>query len=253
MPDARESEASLLVDAPDPTPTAHAVAALTACAGHALQPRAVERLRDVYLDRADGPLAARRLGLRLRTIDDAPPLVTLKGKAVAHGHRLERLEVEGPLAAGGWEAVREAAAASGVVLPALPADGSPLERLAALGLVPTHERTTLRTPRDVVGAAAELVVDETAVRLRRGVARYVEIEIEAKTAAANAVVDAIVDDLLARFAPVLRPWAHSKLAVGLTLARLDDAGELAAHLADGWVRPSGMRRVAALLEDEPAP
>jgi len=252
MPGAHESEASLLVDAIDPTPTARAVAALTECAGYVLQPRAIERLRDVYVDRADGVLAARRLGLRLRVIDDAPPLVTLKGKAVAHGHRLERLEVEGPLAAGGWDAVRAAAASSGVALDALPADGTPLERLATLGLVPTHERTTLRTPREVASHAAELVVDETSVRLRRGVARYVEIEIEAKAAAGNAVVDAMVDDLLARFAPLLRPWAHSKLAVGLTLARLDAAGELAAYLTDGWVQPSGMRRVAELLASEPA-
>jgi inorganic triphosphatase YgiF len=245
-----ESEASLLIEASDPTPVARTVAALTSCAGYPLRPRPLETLHDVYVDRADGMLAAHGLGLRLRIVDDARALVTLKGKARASGHRLERLEVEGPLDGGGWDAVRRAAAEAGVTLDPLPASATPLAQLAALGLAPINERTTRRTPRDVLDGAvrAELVIDETTVRLQGGVARYVEVEIEAKDEDAGGVVDRIVDALLEAHAPALRPWPHSKLAVGLTLARLDDAGELAAHLVDGWVQPSGMRRVAERLE-----
>lgn len=246
----RESEASLLVDVDDPTPVAQAIASATTCAGYELRPRPAEALRDVYVDRADGLLASRRLGLRLRFIGAEAPLVTLKGPARARGHRLERLEVEGPFAGSGWDAVRDAARDEGVELDSLPFAATPLERLAALGFTPTHERSTNRTPRDVVAdgrVRAELVVDQTSVRLRHGVARYVEIEIEAKDEDAGTIVDELVDALLATHAPALRVWPHSKLAVGLTLARMDEAGELAAHLDGEWVRRSGMRAVAERL------
>jgi inorganic triphosphatase YgiF len=255
MSGTHESEASLLIDAADPTPVARAVAALSTCAGYALRPRPVETLHDVYVDRADGLLATHRLGLRVRVVDERAPLVTLKGPARARGHRLERLEVEGPLVSGAWAAVRRAAAEVGVSLEPLPGGSTPLERLATLGLRPTHERTTERTPRDVMADGrirAELVVDVTSVRLRGGVARYAEIEIEAKDEDAGAVVDTVVEALLQAYGPAVRAWPHSKLGVGLTLARLDEAGDLARHLAGEWVQPSGMRLVANMLESKRA-
>ncbi|MDR7420784.1 MAG: CYTH domain-containing protein [Armatimonadota bacterium] len=91
---ALERETALLIVSPDAATIADRVAVLTDLAGFALTAGPTQTIRDLYLDTADGLLAARRLALRVRAIGD-DRWITLKGPARATSWgRVEWAELE---------------------------------------------------------------------------------------------------------------------------------------------------------------
>jgi CYTH domain len=274
----REVEGILLVRADDQEAAGRRVAGLEAVDRFRLRPRPVQRIRDTYLDTADGALAQARVAFRVRELDGRP-LLTLKADAVRSGLAAERLELEAPWSAGALGAALEELRRRGIEVPEPPPEGpwaprggapggregpwaprggapggregpgagEPLAELAAFGLGPTQRRQTSRTPRDVLdgddpdaGPVAELTVDDVAFLLPAGTARLLEVEVEAKGAGGLETVQALLAALADRFPTDLRPWPFGKLATGRAVERLLADGRL-----EGLLDPAGRVRPAA--------
>ncbi|MFL6102247.1 MAG: CYTH domain-containing protein, partial [Actinomycetes bacterium] len=111
----REIEGVLLVSADDQEAAARQVAGLEAVDRFDLRPRPTQRIRDTYLDTADGDLGARRVAFRVRELDGRP-LLTLKADPVRSGLAAERLELEAPWSAEALRAVLEELRRRGIEL-----------------------------------------------------------------------------------------------------------------------------------------
>jgi CYTH domain len=277
----REVEGVLLVRADDQEAAARRVARLEAVDRFDLRPRPAQRIRDTYLDTADGDLAARRVAFRVRELDGRP-LLTLKADPVRSGLAAERLELEAPWSAEALAAVLEELRRRGVQLADPPEGagahgdwrltggrtaastsareasigaGEPLADLSGLGLRPTQVRDTTRTPRDVLergreaaGPVAELTVDDVGYQLPTGSARLLEVEVEAKGPGGMATVQALLAALAEGFPEELRPWPYGKLATGRAVEQLLAAGRLEGLLdAEGRIHPSAHDRLAEFL------
>jgi CYTH domain len=255
----REVEGVLLVRADDQEAAGRRVAALEAVDRFELRPRPAQRIRDVYLDTGDGALAAAPVAFRVRELDGRP-LLTLKADPVRAGLAAERLELEAPWSAEALQAVLEELRRRGVELPVPPEGsgaGEPLADLSALGLRPTQIRETTRTPRDVLergdpgaGPVAELTVDDVAYRLPAGIARLLEVEVEAKGPGGLETVQALLAALAEALPEDLRPWPYGKLATGRAVERLLAEGRLEGLLdGDGRVRPAAHDLLAEFLAE----
>jgi CYTH domain len=264
----REVEGVLLVRADDQEAAGRRVAGLETVDRFDLRPRPPQRIRDVYVDTADGVLAAARLAFRVRELDGRP-LLTLKAAPVRTGLAAERLELEAPWSPEALKAVLEELGRRGVELSdpgpdgpgaGEPGAGEPLAGLAALGLHPTQRRETTRTPRDVLdrehpdaGPVAELIIDDVTFLLPGGRARLLEVEVEAKAPGRLETVQALLGALAAALPDDLRPWPHGKLGTGRAVERLLAAGELEGLLGpDGRVRPAAHDRLAEFLVENSA-
>jgi hypothetical protein len=254
----REVEGVLLVQAADQEAAGERVAALEAVDRFELRARPAQRIRDVYLDTADGALAGVRVAVRVRELDGRP-LLTLKADPVRSGLASERLELEAPWSAEALGAVLEELRRRGVELPTPPREGAgagePLADLAGLGLRPTQVRETTRTPRDVVGRddpgaspVAELTLDDVGYQLPAGRARLLEVEVEAKGPGGMETVQAVLGSLAEAFPDDLRPWPYGKLATGRAVERLLAEGRLEGLLdGDGRIRPAAHDLLAEFL------
>jgi hypothetical protein len=255
----REVEGVLLVCADDPEAAGRKVAGLEGVDRFELRARATQRIRDTYLDTAEGALGAARVAFRVRELDGRP-LLTLKADAVRSGLAGERLELEAPWSAEALGSVLEELRRRGVRLPDPPEGagaGEPLADLGGLGLRPTQVRETTRTPRDVLergrpdaGPVAELTVDDVGYRLPAGTARLLEVEVEAKGAGGLATVQALLGALAEGFPGELRPWPYGKLATGRAVEQLLAAGRLEGLLGpDDRIRPAAHDLLAEFLAE----
>jgi len=255
----REVEGVLLVCADDPEAAGRKVAGLEGVDRFELRARATQRIRDTYLDTAEGALGAARVAFRVRELDGRP-LLTLKADAVRSGLAGERLELEAPWSAEALGSVLEELRRRGVRLPEPPEGagaGEPLADLGGLGLRPTQVRETTRTPRDVLergrpdaGPVAELTVDDVGYRLPAGTARLLEVEVEAKGAGGLATVQALLGALAEGFPGELRPWPYGKLATGRAVEQLLAAGRLEGLLGpDDRIRPAAHDLLAEFLAE----
>ena len=255
----REVEGVLLVCADDPEAAGRKVAGLEGVDRFELRARATQRIRDTYLDTAEGALGAARVAFRVRELDGRP-LLTLKADAVRSGLAGERLELEAPWSAEALWSVLEELRRRGVRLPEPPEGagaGEPLADLGGLGLRPTQVRETTRTPRDVLergrpdaGPVAELTVDDVGYRLPAGTARLLEVEVEAKGAGGLATVQALLGALAEGFPGELRPWPYGKLATGRAVEQLLAAGRLEGLLGpDDRIRPAAHDLLAEFLAE----
>lgn len=247
----REVEGVLLVSADDPEEAGRRVAALERVDRFELRPRPTQRIRDVYLDTADGALAGARVAFRVRELDGRP-LLTVKANPVRSGLATERLELEAPWSAEALQSMLEELRRHGVQLPDPPEGkgaGEPLADLAGLRLHPTQSRHTTRTPRDVHergrdgGPVAELTVDDVAYQLPAGPARLLEVEVEGKGGGGLETVQALLGALAEGYPDDLRPWPYGKLATGRAVEQLLAAGRL-----EGLLDPSG--RISPAAHDQ---
>ncbi len=261
MSPAREREASLAVVSDRPGAVADRIAALRELDGRRLEPLPARELRDVYVDRPGGELAAAGLALRVRTRDDGTRLLGLKGdERRLEGGGTDRLEVEGPWGEETLARVRSALATAGLPsdwLPTPAGPGTPADALGGLGWRVVQDRCTVRRRRRLTGpdggagdgaAAGELAVDEVRFRPAGRPAVHREVEVEAPPE--GELASGAVEALLGRFPDDLRRWEPSKLATGRALERLfGEAGD-----ADGWTDADGALRPAAYdrLEELPA-
>jgi inorganic triphosphatase YgiF len=254
---AREVEGVLLVCADDQEAAGRRVAALEAVDRFDLRPRPAQRIRDIYVDTADGALAAARVAFRVRELDGRP-LLTFKSAPVRTGLAAERLELEAPWSPAALRAVLDQLRRRGLKLPdhaPTAGTGEPLADLAALGLRPTQRRENARTPRDVLdreqpdaGPVAELTIDDVTFLLPAGRARLLEVEVEAKGPGRLETVQALLGALATALPDDLRPWPHGKLGTGRAVEKLLAAGELDGLLGpDGRVRPAAHDRISEFL------
>jgi hypothetical protein len=254
-----------LVCAEDPAAVAGRLAALETLDRFGLVAREPERIRDVYLDTADGALAGARVAFRVRELNGRP-LLTLKADARRTGAASERLELEGPWSATALRTALGELRRRGIQVPdpppspapgpaAAPGPGEPLAVLAGLGLQPTQVRETTRTPRDVVeldrrggAAVAELAIDDVGYRFPAGTVRLLEAEVEAKGPGDLATVQALLGALAQAFPAELRPWPYGKLATGRAVEALLAGGGLQGLLdLAGRLRPAAFDRLAEIL------
>jgi inorganic triphosphatase YgiF len=106
--------------------------------------------------------------------------------------------------------------------------------MAIEGLERIHDRRTRRIVREGVGAdggRVELALDRATYVVGGESLTIAEVEVEAH--GEGGPVERVARALLAEHAGRLRPWRHSKLAVGLALERLGRRGELVAWADDG--------------------
>jgi inorganic triphosphatase YgiF len=244
-----EVEGVLLVRADDQEAAAAKVAGLEAVGRFRLRHRPAQRIRDTYLDTGEGALGAARVAFRVRELDGSP-LLTLKADAVRSGLAAQRLELEAPWSAAALGMVLEELRRRGVQVGDAPQGagaGEPLADLAGLGLRPTQTRETTRIPRDVLagddpaaGPVAELTVDDVGYRLPAGIARLLEVEVEAKGSGGIETVNDLLETLAAAYPDDLVPWPYGKLATGRAVERLLADGRL-----EGLLDPADRIRPAA--------
>jgi len=217
--------------------------------GYALTPREPVRIRDRYLDRADGFLRAARVALRVRESrgkdGKADVRVTMKGMVTSPGddggHALGRVEVEHAWSREGFAAILDVLPddPTGERVDALAAyrDDDPLATWRAMGIHVIQDRETVRDRRDVRATpsgdpVAELCLDTVTFRFGEHAVIHREVEVEALDAddpAHRRAVEAVTGALLDRHPSRLRSWRPSKLETGAALEAWAADGTLARH------------------------
>ncbi|MGH2723711.1 MAG: CYTH domain-containing protein [Actinomycetota bacterium] len=241
-----EDEGALVVRASDPEEVAGRLEALDSVGGYRLEPGPTLRIRDRYVDTADGDLGARRIALRVREVDGAT-LLTLKGSSRTTGHGThQRLEIEEPWSEPALARAMEELRTMGVPLEVRAGGATPVEALESVGLRVVQDRETERTVRHVLadGPAAELAIDRVTYHLGEAAPRLLEVEVEAKRPGASGVLHDVIDALDHEW-PELRRWPHSKLAIGKALERLLREGRFRGELVTG----KDLDRIAVELGD----
>jgi inorganic triphosphatase YgiF len=238
----REVEVALLVRSERAADVLDRIAGLMRLAGRSLERLPDQELCDIYLDTAAGELRSRRIALRLRRVDGVP-FVTLKAPQGQAQGGADRVEIERPWSREAWDTVARELARLGVDAGAPVAwPAGPLEMLESAGLRPLQRRHTNRRRR-AVEALAELALDSVAYELADRPARIAQVELEARSEAAD--LAALAAALSPSF-PELVPWPYGKLATGLALeAALRDGTVTLAP--DGWVRPNELDALARRL------
>jgi len=254
-----EFEIALIVRSETPRQVVGHVAALTSIAGYRLDAQTPQPIRDLYFDTPTRGLAAQRVAVRLRTVG-ASCFVAVKGPSRRNEWgAADRLEFEEPWSADALDRAVETLRRAGVTLPgAANPTAAAIDVLRGLGLDVVQDRETERQPRSVRGldhpggpALAELAVDAVAYHVEAKTVRMYEVEIEAKAAGGAPAVRAIMDRLVAQFAPALQLWPHSKLATGEIVEDLLRAGALDDLLGpDNTLLPAALDRIDAALTRE---
>ncbi len=220
-PETTEVEFKLEVLGDRPAATLAAVARLDHLAGRRLGPSARHLIRDRYWDTLDWTLRACGAKLRLREIDGEALFTVKRGRSKSGGLFACR-ELEVPATPDGWQAVVEALACLGIVLPwVYAAVADPAERLAAAGLRMIQDRTTERVVRAVCcrdGAAVEVTLDTTRYDFGDRTAECHEIEVE-QLGGGAATVRALGEALLTAFPNHLRPAKKGKFGRGMARGR----------------------------------
>jgi len=223
LQDNLEVEFKLSVTGDDPEAFLNEIAALPELGGMRLGPPAEHRLHDVYWDIEDGGLRARKLSLRLRSIDDHL-VFTVKGGSTSSAGLFSRYELEMPANADTWPDVRAVLIGEGAPLGLDMAGDEPTDWLRAAGLHPTQDRVTRRTIRYAYTAPtadqplAELALDRTRFDFGKALVDYWEIEIEQLDGGEDAP-RAIGRALVARYPDRLEPSTMGKYSRGLAIER----------------------------------
>jgi hypothetical protein len=255
----QEIESTLLLSVARSAAATRRIAELRSVGDYVLEPRADQRIDDDYLDTEDGRLGAKRVALRIRSLNGVYRL-TLKGPTERRSEPASgRLELEQS-----WTP-----AVAGRVLRVLAVLDIPLARrtasrewrkpedfVRAMGLIHVQRRETLRRPRDVRVRAramdpplAELALDTVTYRIGRRKVRLFEVEIEAKRREGVRAADRVTTLMLERWEGALRSWPHSKLATGLALQALERDGKLEGALSTArWLTPKGVDLLSRRLE-----
>jgi inorganic triphosphatase YgiF len=235
----REVEGTLLIRTDDPSQLRERLANLNRAGRFSLRRRSPQRIRDAYLDTPARDLGSRRIAVRLRDLDGSF-LLAMKADSVVTEFATDRLEIEGEWSEeilGRILDALERQGVSGVGVPAAENLSDPFAALRSLGLVIFQDRETVRIPFDVTedsgGPVAELAVDEVLFHFGSTELRVHEVEVEARGFGDADTVREVTAALRAGF-PELRPWSHGKLATGLCLEALLQAGRL-----NGLIQPDG--------------
>jgi len=242
-----EIEAKLVIRSESPREIALSIGRLDALGEWFLRRRQPVTVRDTYFDVGDDALGELGIALRLRRSADVC-LITAKGPEREVDGVLERRELEDPWTEVALKSVLAYLASCGLQLTVpdgVSFDDDPERVLDALGLVPTHDRTTTRVRREVVarsedtGSLAELAVDEVTYRVGSRNLKHYEVEIELEQSGDVRTLGAVRAELQRQWNG-LHPWHYSKYATGRALA------ELVIHLdSEGLIGPGGVLKPGA--------
>lgn len=244
----RETEIALAIRSSRAEQIADEIARLDQLGRYRLAPAESHLLHDVYLETRDGALQARRLALRLRTVN-GQPLITLKGSLgrTAQGV-MNRLEIELAWSRAAFRRIARELRACGIVLTHVDAayrreDG--VGTFQRVGLHIVQERITQRRTRNIINTSgrvcAELAIDKTIFLFGQQVVHLYEIEIEAKRPRTR--VDELARRLETMFTPTLQRW-YSKMLTGKAIEKLLQQGAGQNLLdADHRLTPAALDRV----------
>lgn len=230
-----EQEVTLIIVSETPEEVSRQIADLRRIAAYRLVPREPIAIHDLHFDTPERILEASRLALRIREIAGGIRLSFKGPSQQLPAGGVARLEIEQPWSMRVLGGVLDELEARGVRLPGrfqAIAASSPREVMRLLGFEEIQDRETERLTRSVVGGArdapvlAEVAIDSVLYHLPGAEVRHHEIEIEAKSQDGLSAAPNIAADLLSRFAPALRSWYGSKLAIGRAIERLRHDGAL---------------------------
>ncbi len=234
-----EREVTLVIASETPEEVSRQIADLTRIAAYRLVPGETIAIHDIHFDMPERILEANRLALRIREIAGGIRL-SFKGPAqqlTAGG--VARYEIEEPWSMSALRGILDELEATGVRVPGrfqAIAASSPREVLRLLGFEEIQDRETGRMTRSAVEGnrdgpvLAEVAIDSVLYHLPGVRVRHHEIELEAKAQDGLAAAQSMAADLLDQFAPALRSWHGSKLAIGRAIERLQYDGVLSQFL-----------------------
>lgn len=246
----REVEAKLVAPAPNAGKVVDALAAAQTIADKPVGPPERLELRDTYIDTPQRTLASWHGAMRIRIKNDVA-LLTIKGPAGDRtGPAISRAELELPftqanvLHALDWLRQQITDPHDLPQAPAVHLQPPTIEGLSAF-----HDRRTERVKRvlTTTHGPVEVAIDRADYATRHGTVTLVEIEVEAID---GTPIEGVVEGARAvqdHCGPLpLRPWRHSKLSVGLALARIEGSG-FDGLVDDGVLTDAGLDRVHAEL------
>lgn len=241
-----ETEATLVIRSDSPARVGRVgedIARLRSVADFRLSEMPTLSINDTYFDTHSMALRAKKLGLRIREVNDST-LITLKGpKSPTDWGATARLEIEREWSSDALDEVLASLKSLGVDTSATSpnTDLTPKECIESLAMRVIQARESQRIVRNVIAndsesrqPIAELVVDKVTYRFGTETFVHREVEIESKGDAPSAILKSLVDTLIKTFAPNLHIWLHGKLAIGFALQTLLIRGE-----AKGLRRPNG--------------
>jgi len=126
----------------------------------------------------------------------------------------------------------------------------PSRTLKDLGLQVIQERRTRREARDVVrqnenpvSPLAELAIDRVTYSFQDVKVGFSEVEVEAKSPGAVAIVQAIANTLVSKYQPFLQQWIHGKFVTGLAIGKLLKIDGFQSYLVKGNLGPKAVEVV----------
>jgi len=231
----QEIEAALVIYSVNSTELINDIAKLEALSDFRLIPEKSVVIHDIYFDTPTRELKRHNLALRVRDIDSSC-LITLKGNSkTTNWGGVERLEIEMPWSEQALAKICQELKNRKIYL--LKNDQSmdnnnPPSVLINLGLQIIQDRENHRRIRNIVKGdqsrelLAELAIDSVTFQFGTVNIYFHEVEIESKSSGGTSAVEIVVDNLVAKYKPELRPWNHSKLVTGKAIEELYLAGAL---------------------------
>lgn len=256
---ATELETTFIVCSERPIEIAHQIAALDSISGFPLRRRQTKINHDIYWDTRENLLHKKNLSFRLRKVGQNQ-LLTIKGKAVTtEWGGVKRLEIEAPWSANNLAEILSELSANGIALQGPEATSepdNPVETLQNLGLHIIQDRKTERKIRNVTAedtetVFAELVIDTVFYKIRDGIIRHFEIEIESKHEKGEEVLKKIGMELKKQFGAEIEIWTHSKLTTGMAFEKLLSQKEWRHFIVDDQtVFPAAYDLLAKILQSD---
>ena len=218
------------------------IAGITSIRGYKLKPNPRLRIADTYYDTRGRLLGKKKIGLRTRRTGGQLFISMKSNPQRMAGMGLRRKEFESLWS---YKSLgRVAKALKTLELPENKTLGTlpPSKVLARMGLEVVQERHTTRDVRDILDRGwsktriAELDIDRVTF-LGKPRVQIFEVEIEAKAAGSLKSVQDVAAELESSYSGFLRVWPHGKLATGLAIQRLWNAGRLTHYLENERLKP----------------
>lgn len=252
----QEIESALFICSDRPAGVADDIARLERLDAFTLSAEPDQLIRDIHFDAGEPILWTKGIALRARQ-NNQRQLITLKGPPQVDAAGLvTRLEVESVWDAAGVARVTAALQTLGMSIPPLPPSldaSDPAATLAANGFRIIQARATHRRVRRIAAAGdhaplAEMDIDAIRYAIGERTIACFEVEIEAKAANAQTIIEPCTRLLLSQFASQLRRWPYGKLLTGKSIAQLVANGELEPLLEAGdMVRPAACDAIESYI------
>ena len=226
------------------------IANLSSVLDYDLKRRGSVAIHDTYFDTNSKYFTRNLISFRVRRYRDEMILSVKSSPQRLVGGGASRIEIEQP-----WshKSLVRIARKLGLEPPSRElfqrSAGSPSRVLAAAGLEIIQERLTRRKSRDLVAFRrgepslfAEMSIDDVTYIFAKGPVRFLEVEIEAKTAGALPKIRRVVNCLLSEF-PALQRWAHGKFVTGVAIEKILRKRSLSDLTRNGMLRAGAFRLI----------